>query len=221
MLRTMQQSHQLFPTSWVYLRHWSGFEMSLQMYAWLLFLKIWSFTYFWTHKKKPNNNFLNQLKQPACMWLHTESKALKCQAHYSYFRLPLRGFRVINYRRKICTPSSDRSWSAAHPRPTPPSPLLFTGSCLSLIGLQEHEGSCRYITDTLLVRSRTHIYTHNWYIETLETLEVEVFRDLPGKVLSPKVSIAGRLLVDWSLQVQVSAAQQDNSLQVHVLQPQQ
>lgn len=39
--------------------------------------------------------------------------------------------------------------------------------------------------------STTHTHKH--------TLEVEVLRDLPGKLLPAKVSVARRLLVDWSL----------------------
>ena len=60
--------------------------------------------------------------------------------------------------------------------------------------------------------AHTHTHTHT------HTLEVEVFRDLPGEILPAEVSVAGRLLVDRSLQVQVSAAQ--STMRIHKHAPQ-
>lgn len=51
------------------------------------------------------------------------------------------------------------------------------------------------------------------------SLAVEVLGDLPGKLLPAEVSVAGRPLVDGSLQVQVSAApwrQRSNVLHLRV-----
>lgn len=48
------------------------------------------------------------------------------------------------------------------------------------------------------------------------SLEVEVLWDLPGKLLPAEVSVAGRPLVDGSLQVQVSAAPRQRSNMLHL-----
>ena len=130
--------------------------------------------------------------QNSCERQLRETEWQKYQTAHLYFLLPLKGDDprpLVQWPEVICTPTLTRPL---------PGPLA---AAFLLLGFRSTRVAI-YTAQTQ-THTPTHTLTH-WYTDTLE---VEVLRGFPGKLLPAEVSVTGRVLVDWSLQVQVSENQ--------------